>query len=158
MLFRGQPVLVALSCELRDPGSFATLTVGDVPLVVVRQPDGSVKGFVNVCRHRGSTLLTAPCGDGLRSIRCPYHAWTYGLDGCLKAFPGAEAGFDDVDKATHGLIEVPVTEQYGLVFAVAIRRPARSRWPTRCTAPRSRSPTSRWASTPTSSLVSTSGR
>ena len=78
-----------------------------------------MQGFVNVCRHRGSTLLTAPCGDGLRSIRCPYHAWTYGLDGCLQAFPGAEAGFDDVDKATHGLIEVPVAEQYGLVFAVA---------------------------------------
>ena len=65
------------------------------------------RAFVNVCRHRGSTLLTAPCGDGLRSIRCPYHAWTYGLDGDLKAFPGAEPGFDDVDKRTHGLIEVP---------------------------------------------------
>ena len=78
-----------------------------------------MKGFVNVCRHRGSTLLTAPCGDGLRSIRCPYHAWTYGLDGALTAFPGAEPGFDDVDKTTHGLIEVPVAEQFGLVFAVA---------------------------------------
>ncbi len=78
-----------------------------------------MKGFVNVCRHRGSTLLTAPCGDGLRSIRCPYHAWTYGLDGALTAFPGAEPGFDDVDKATHGLIEVPVAEQFGLVLAVA---------------------------------------
>ena len=119
VLFRGQPVLVALSCELREPGAYVTLTVGDMPLVVVRQRDGSVKGFVNVCRHRGSTLLTAPCGDGLRSIRCPYHAWTYGLDGALTAFPGAEPGFDDVDKTTHGLIEVPVAEQFGLVLAVA---------------------------------------
>ena len=94
MLFRGQPVLVALSCELREPGRRTSrCTVGDVPLVVVRQPDGSVKGFVNVCRHRGSTLLTAPCGDGLRSIRCPYHAWTYGLDGAPHgASPGPSPG------------------------------------------------------------------
>lgn len=119
LLFRGQPVLVALSCELREPGSFVTLTVGDVPLVLVRQPDGGVRGFVNVCRHRAATLLTARCGEGLRSIRCPYHAWTYGLDGALRAFPGAEPGFDDVDKATHGLIEVPVAEGHGLVLAVA---------------------------------------
>ncbi|MGI9053026.1 MAG: aromatic ring-hydroxylating oxygenase subunit alpha [Ilumatobacteraceae bacterium] len=119
VLFRGQPVLVALSCELREPGSYVTLTVGDVPVVVVRQPDGTTRGFVNVCRHRASTLLTEARGDGLASIRCPYHAWTYGLDGGLRAFPGAEPGFDDIDKSTHGLIEVPVAERYGLVFAIA---------------------------------------
>jgi phenylpropionate dioxygenase-like ring-hydroxylating dioxygenase large terminal subunit len=118
-LFRGQPVLVALSCELEEPGAFVTLTVGDVPLAIVRQPDGAARGFVNVCRHRGSTLLTTPCGEGLRSIRCPYHAWTYGLDGALKMFPGAEPGFDDIDKSTHGLIEVPVAEDLGLVFVIA---------------------------------------
>jgi phenylpropionate dioxygenase-like ring-hydroxylating dioxygenase large terminal subunit len=118
-LFRGQPVLVALSCELREPGSFVTLSAGGVPLVAVRQDDGTVRAFVNVCRHRGSTLLTSPCGEGLRSIRCPYHAWTYGLDGALQRFPGAEPGFDDIDKATHGLIEVPVAEGLGLVFAIA---------------------------------------
>jgi phenylpropionate dioxygenase-like ring-hydroxylating dioxygenase large terminal subunit len=90
-LFRRQPVLVALSCELRQPGAYVTLTVGDVPIAVVRQPDGAVRAFVNVCRHRGSTLLEATAGEGLRSIRCPYHAWTYGIDGCLKAFPGGRS-------------------------------------------------------------------
>ncbi len=119
VLFRGQPVLVALSCELREPGSHATLSAGGVPIVVVRQDDGSVRGFVNVCRHRGSTLLGSPCGAGLRSIRCPYHSWTYGLDGALERFPGAEPGFDDIDKSTHGLLEVPVAEGLGLVFAIA---------------------------------------
>lgn len=119
VLFRGQPVLAAMSCELREPGAYVTVRAGDVPLAVVRQPDGSVRGFVNVCRHRGTTLLPEPSGDRLRAIVCPYHAWTYGLDGCLRKFPGAEAGFDDVDKAAHGLIEVPVAERYGLVFAVA---------------------------------------
>jgi phenylpropionate dioxygenase-like ring-hydroxylating dioxygenase large terminal subunit len=119
VLFHSQPLLVALSCELGAPGSYVTATSGAVPLAVIRQPDGTVRGFVNICRHRGSTLLTAPAGEGLRSIRCPYHAWTYGLDGCLRAFPGAEAGFDDVDKATHGLIEIPTAEDLGLVFAIA---------------------------------------
>ena len=119
VLFRGQPVLVAMTCELRQPGSFVTLTVGGVPLAVVRQDDGTARAFVNVCRHRGSTLLGSWCGEGLRAIRCPYHSWTYGLDGVLKAFPGAEPGFDDIDKSTHGLLEVPVAEGYGLVFAIA---------------------------------------
>jgi len=119
VLFEGGPVLVALSCELGGPGDFVTATVGAVPLVALRGGDGTVRAFVNVCRHRGSTLLPAPCGVGLRAIRCPYHAWTYGLDGTLQRFPGAEPGFDDIDKATHGLIEVPAAEGHGLVFAVA---------------------------------------
>jgi phenylpropionate dioxygenase-like ring-hydroxylating dioxygenase large terminal subunit len=119
VLFHGSPVLVALSCELRGHGSFVTATVGTAPIAVVRQRDGSVKGFVNICRHRGSTLLTAPCGDGLHDIRCPYHAWTYGLDGSLLRFPGAEPGFDDIEKSTRGLIEVPVAEAHGLVWALA---------------------------------------
>jgi phenylpropionate dioxygenase-like ring-hydroxylating dioxygenase large terminal subunit len=118
ILFRGGPVLVALSGELRAPGSYVTLSAGGVPLAVIRQTDGSVRGFVNICRHRGSTLLASGCGADLRSIRCPYHAWTYGLDGTLQRFPGAEPGFDDVDKSTHGLVEVPVAEDLGLVFAI----------------------------------------
>ena len=118
-LFGRQPVLVGLSGEVREPGSYVTLTAGGIPLAIVRQADGTVRGFVNVCRHRGSTLLGSPCGVGLRSIRCPYHAWTYGLGGELQRFPGAEPGFDDIDKATHGLIEVPVAEGSGLVFAIA---------------------------------------
>ena len=118
-LFHGGPTVVALSCELTEPGSYVTLLVGTVPAVVVRQVDGSVRGFVNVCRHRGSTLLAAPCAEPLGSIRCPYHAWTYALDGTLQRFPGAEAGFDDVDKATHGLVEIPVAEAHGLVLTIA---------------------------------------
>jgi len=119
VLFEGGPVLVALSCELAHPGSFVTATAGRVPVTVIRQADGAVRGFVNVCRHRGSTLLADSAGEGLTSIQCPYHAWTYNLDGRLDRFPGAEPGFDDVEKATHGLIELPVAEAHGLVFAIA---------------------------------------
>ena len=116
VLFGGMPQLAGLSCDVREPGSYLTITLGRVPVAVVRQDDGSLRAFVNACRHRGSVLLQEGLGEGLRKIQCPYHAWTYGLDGCLKAFPGAEAGFDDVDKSTHGLLEVKVAEDHGLVF------------------------------------------
>ncbi len=116
VLFGRLPKLAALSCELAEPGSFRTITLGRVPVVVVRQPAGQVRAFVNACRHRGATLFTAESGAGLHKITCPYHAWTYGLDGCLRSFPGAEPGFDDVDKASHGLHEFAVTEGHGLIF------------------------------------------
>ena len=115
-LFGALPQLAGLSCEARHPGAYFTTTIGRVPVMVVRQDDGSVQAFVNACRHRGATVLRDAMGDGLRRIACPYHAWTYGLDGCLRSFPGAEAGFDDIDKATHGLVELPVAEGHGLVF------------------------------------------
>src|SRR5947209_6588711 len=72
-----------------------TAVLGTVPTVVVRDADGSLRGFVNVCRHRGSTLVLEERGCK-KSIQCHYHAWTYGLDGSLRAAPGsrAEPGFD----------------------------------------------------------------
>ena len=116
VVFGHMPQLAALSCEVSRPGSYYTTTVGRVPVVIVRQTDGSVRGFVNACRHRGSVIFNAASGDGLRKITCPYHSWTYGLDGCLQAFPGAESGFDDIDKSTHGLHEVFAAEGHGLIF------------------------------------------
>jgi len=118
VLFRERPLLVGLSCELREPGDFLTAELGDVPIAVVRQEDGSLRAFVNACRHRGTTLLEG-CGRARQSIACPYHGWTYRLDGSLRGIPGAEAGFDDLERATLGLHEVAAAEAYGLVFARA---------------------------------------
>ncbi len=120
VLYGQMPLLVGLSCEVRTPGSYLTATLGSVPIAVVRQSDGGLRGFVNICRHRGSILLADHMGEGLQSIRCPYHAWTYGIDGRLRAFPGAEAGFDDVDKSELGLLEISVAEGYGLIFASTV--------------------------------------
>jgi phenylpropionate dioxygenase-like ring-hydroxylating dioxygenase large terminal subunit len=124
VLFDGMPQLAGLTCEAAEPGSFFTTTLGRTPVAVVRQADGSAKAFVNACRHRGSTLLMDQLGSGLRTITCPYHAWTYGIDGCLRAFPGAEAGFDDIDKATHGLHELALAEDHGLIFVRPTPGPA----------------------------------
>ncbi len=79
---------------LRDPGSFFTTQAGRIPVVVLRDGDGALRAFVNVCRHRGHLIAS---GAGCQqSLQCPYHAWTYALDGSLRRAPRAERepGFD----------------------------------------------------------------
>lgn len=88
---------------LESPGDYVTLTVGATPVVLVRDGGGTLRAFVNVCRHRGS-LIAAGSGNR-RSLQCPYHAWTYGLDGSLLAAPRAdrEAGFHRDDHSLEPL-------------------------------------------------------
>ena len=114
-LFRDRAVPLGLSCQCREPGSYLAAHLGTMPVAVVRQPDGSLRGFVNACRHRGAPVLSGQ-GDGLRSIICPYHGWNYALDGSLRARP-LDWGFDDVDKRDCSLLRISVAEKYGLVFA-----------------------------------------
>jgi choline monooxygenase len=80
--------------QVAEPGSFFTFQAGPVPLVVVRDRTGGLNAFVNVCRHRGHPVAV---GSGQRAtLQCGYHAWTYGLDGKLRAAPRSqgEPGFD----------------------------------------------------------------
>src|SRR3970282_24017 len=80
--YAGRPFQVA------EPGQYCTGRAGDVPVVVVRGRDGALNGFVNVCRHRGSLVCE---GEGRRAtLQCPYHAWTYQLDGTLRAAPRSD--------------------------------------------------------------------
>jgi phenylpropionate dioxygenase-like ring-hydroxylating dioxygenase large terminal subunit len=73
--------------QLASPGYFAA-QVGDIPVVVTRERDGAIRAFLNVCRHRGSVVAE---GEGARAtLQCPYHAWTYGLDGALLSAPRAD--------------------------------------------------------------------
>jgi phenylpropionate dioxygenase-like ring-hydroxylating dioxygenase large terminal subunit len=79
--------------QVAEPGAFTTTHAGQLPVVVVRGRDGELRAFVNVCRHRGSIVCE---GEGRReTLQCPYHAWTYDLDGSLRAAPRAdrEPGF-----------------------------------------------------------------
>jgi choline monooxygenase len=74
--------------QVAEPGSMTPAWAGSLPVLVVRASDGELRGFVNVCRHRGHVLCET---DARReSIQCPYHAWTYGLDGSLRNAPRAE--------------------------------------------------------------------
>jgi choline monooxygenase len=80
--------------QVADDGSFFAATAGQIPVVVTRARDGVLRAFLNVCRHRGHVVAA---GDGRReTLQCPYHAWTYGLDGTLRAAPRSdrEPGFD----------------------------------------------------------------
>jgi choline monooxygenase len=71
-----------------EPGEYAACAAGDVPIVVVRERNGDLGALVNVCRHRGSQVAS---GRGRReTLQCPYHAWTYALDGTLRAAPRSE--------------------------------------------------------------------
>ena len=74
--------------QLPEPGTFFTGRAGRLPVVVTRARDGEVRAFLNVCRHRGFPLAD---GEGRReTLQCPYHAWTYGLDGSLRAAPRSD--------------------------------------------------------------------
>jgi phenylpropionate dioxygenase-like ring-hydroxylating dioxygenase large terminal subunit len=74
--------------QLPEPGTFFTGNAGGTPVVVTRARDGEIRAFLNVCRHRGFTVAE---GEGRReTLQCPYHAWTYGLDGRLRAAPRSE--------------------------------------------------------------------
>lgn len=117
VLFRGHPLVVAFSSQLRNTGDFVTEDLGVAPILVVRTPSGAVKAFANVCRHRGSRLAGG-CGSGAARFACPYHGWSYDLEGRLRTVPD-EFGFADVDRDRHGLIELPSAEQHGLVWVAA---------------------------------------
>jgi len=116
VLFGEGPLFFALSCELIEPGSYRTATFGGVPIVVVRQPDGTLRALVNACRHRGAPVVEPDTsGSDLRALSCPYHAWTYDLDGRLRSRPMSAGAFDDVT-INCDLHQVAVAEQYGMIF------------------------------------------
>ena len=86
-IFRRSWQYVGHAGDVPEPGSFAAGWVGDVPVVVVRDQEDELRAFLNVCRHRGSLVCE---GTGRReTLQCPYHAWTYGLDGRLITAPRA---------------------------------------------------------------------
>ncbi|GAB3165358.1 aromatic ring-hydroxylating oxygenase subunit alpha [Microbispora hainanensis] len=99
--------------KLASPGSYVSATVAGMPIAVVRDRDGALRAFYNVCKHRAHELLT---GSGTtRNIVCPYHAWTYSLDGRLKAARRADA-METFDKNEICLDQVQVEEFGGFVY------------------------------------------
>jgi phenylpropionate dioxygenase-like ring-hydroxylating dioxygenase large terminal subunit len=101
------------SAALPEKGSYVARDAAGTPLVAVRGNDGKVRAFRNACRHRGSQVAK---GTGCAKVFvCPYHAWTYTLEGKLRHVPHEE-GFPGLDKNTHGLVPVHAEERFGLVF------------------------------------------
>lgn len=113
-LFRAGPIAVAHASQLAEPGAFVTHDASGAPLLVVRGDDGELRAFLNVCRHRGTRLTEAPCGQA-KAFVCPYHAWSYGKDGALLGMPH-ERGFAGVAREERSLARVAVSVAAGLVF------------------------------------------
>ena len=117
VLFRSLPQVLGPASKVAQAGDFFTHERTGVPLLVVRGGDGVLRGFVNACRHRRARVELAAAGTGKRVIVCPYHSWTYELDGRLKGLPHAHE-FPHVDVASTALIPVPVAERLGLVWCI----------------------------------------
>jgi phenylpropionate dioxygenase-like ring-hydroxylating dioxygenase large terminal subunit len=96
------------------PGQFFTVELAREPLVVVRGNDGELRAFYNVCRHHAAAVANVPCGIA-EHLRCPYHGWTYGLDGSLKGAPEF-SGVCNFDRAKNGLHPVRVATWEQFVF------------------------------------------
>jgi glycine betaine catabolism A len=122
-IFSKQWVYVCRSQDVPTPGRFVRATVGNENAIVVRGRDGELRAFLNVCRHRGATLCLTDAGDTGRSIRCPYHSWTYRLDGSLMSAPNWRS-IASVDKAGYGLHPVALAEWHGLVWLNLAEHPA----------------------------------
>lgn len=105
---------VGRSADVAD-GSSRALAWAEAPVVLVRDREGRLRGFENACRHRGHELL--PCGatSTAKALVCPYHAWTYGLDGSLMGAPGFRDAVD-FDKSALSLKQVRVVEWHGWMF------------------------------------------
>ena len=105
------------SAALREPGSYVAREAAGVPILAVRGEDGQVRAFRNACRHRGAELAG---GMGCaKAFVCPYHGWTYRLDGRLHRVPH-EHGFPGLDKRSHGLDPVLAQERSGIVFVTQL--------------------------------------
>lgn len=113
-VFGGTWQMVARLDQLREPGRFVTADVAGEPVVVVRDSAGTLRAFFNVCRHHAAAVMTKPEGS-CSVMQCPYHAWTYALDGSLKGMPEWD-GVEDFDKRQNGLVPVAVDTWENFVF------------------------------------------
>jgi Rieske 2Fe-2S family protein len=110
------------AAELDKPGAFRTVQVGRESVLITRARDGGVKAFLNICRHRGARICTEESGEVKRAFQCPYHAWTYGLDGKLVAAPNLTS-MPDIDRTAYGLVPVRVREWLGYVWVCLADEP-----------------------------------
>jgi Rieske 2Fe-2S family protein len=112
-LFGRMWLCVGREADIPAAGDWFTQQIGGDSIIVARSGDGVVRAFYNVCRHRGARLLDAVCGKGLSRVVCPYHAWTYRLDGSLAQVPRMDESFR---RESFGLVPVRVGTWAGFIF------------------------------------------
>lgn len=112
-------LMAGFTCELPEPGSYLAQMVGKWPILIVRDRKGEIRAFHNSCRHRGS-LICKPGSGTSPKIMCPYHRWTYDLDGGL--FAATRMG-PDFDKSLHGLRQIHIECVAGAMFVCFAETP-----------------------------------
>ncbi|MAT95284.1 MAG: (2Fe-2S)-binding protein [Halioglobus sp.] len=119
-LFRNYPQFVGPSCLLPEPGDYFAFDDTGVPILIVRTPEGGLNAFVNICSHRGAPLNECAHGQAKkgRMFSCPYHGWSYDLQGKLIGVPFGKEGFDGIDRDALGLRRLDVQEKHGMIFVM----------------------------------------
>ena len=113
-VFKRLPLVLGVSSELKKPGDYKALEVVGMPVIINRNSEGKLNAFLNICRHRGSSLVENGHGNSSH-FRCPYHGWAYSDDGELIGISDNE-NFGDLDKECNGLIKLPIEERAGIIW------------------------------------------
>ena len=114
-LFRREWMLAGHVSDVPMPGDYLTLEVGPERVLVVRDDQETLRAFHNVCRHRGSRVVPKSQGHCGHVMRCPFHGWTYSLDGRLKSVPRLQT-FENLELSEHGLVPLELEAWQGLIF------------------------------------------
>jgi phenylpropionate dioxygenase-like ring-hydroxylating dioxygenase large terminal subunit len=122
ILFRQHPIIIGREGDLAEPGAFLVHDATGVPILVVRDRSGTVRAMLNICRHRGSKLVSEPAGNA-KAFVCRYHSWTYDLAGCLIQVPHERSCFPTLDRASAGLVELPCQVRHGFVWVTPEPKP-----------------------------------
>ena len=116
LIFGRVPTIIAHSSEIANTYDFKTVQMPRNKVIISRQRDGGVKALVNLCRHRGALLEEDPCGKR-RLFSCPYHRWSYDIDGTLRTIT-RDNTVGEVDRSELGLVELPCEERHGFIWII----------------------------------------
>lgn len=115
-LFLKLPLVAGLSCDIPNPGDVKLFDGAGPPIILTRKSDGAVAAFLNMCTHRAARLVRET--GHVETLTCPFHGWSFDLDGKLIAQPG-KSGFEGIDRECLHLLRLPCVERYGIIFARA---------------------------------------
>jgi phenylpropionate dioxygenase-like ring-hydroxylating dioxygenase large terminal subunit len=114
-IFDSMPFVAGLSNDIAKPGDYLRIDDFGTPTLVTRNKAGEIRAYVNACRHRGAALVYDERGSAGAGFTCPYHAWSYDLEGRLKGI-SCNSSFGDPDKSDLGLVPLDATERHGIIF------------------------------------------
>ncbi len=114
LIFKRVPLMLALTCEMPNPGDYKAMEAVGMPILITRAKDGKARAFLNVCSHRGAPLAHEGHGNCPR-FSCIYHGWTFGPDGKLIGISD-RSKFGEVDKSGLNLKQLPCEERNGMIF------------------------------------------